>query len=324
GADLPPFALDRPEDFFRILEVRGPGSKVVVGRDTERDGRLAAYGVVAYRPCYVNGALRAVPQFLEVFISPEYRNAGLFSRGCAFYQEHVLRGDDFAQSQVCVTNQLALKVFTSGRGGGPAFLPYGRHALITLPLGDVPGMGRAGAAARRVESRRAQPEDIPALDAFFKEWGPTKQFFPAYEFGALGTGYYLDLAIDDFFLGFRNGRLAGVVGVWDQGRFKSTHTLDGAEGNAIRGGKPLFLHAMLMEENDPAVMAALVDCIRAAYAESPFGFLTLGLDAEDPLRYGLEHLPQGVVLTHHLLVTFGKDPRPGMRPGPFYLESARC
>jgi hypothetical protein len=323
GADLPPFALDRPEDLFRILEVRGPASRIIVGRDAERDGRLAGYGVVAYRPCYVNGGLRTVPQLLEVFISPEYRKGMHLSRGFAFFKSHVLGGDDFAQTQVCISNNVALDAFTSGRGRLPAYLPYGRHAFITLPLGEVPGMGRAGAAARRVEVRRARSEDIPSMDAFFKEWGPGKQFFPSYEFGALGTGYYLDLDIGDFFLGFRNGRLAGVTGVWDQRGFKSTHFVEGGEANVEAGGKALFLHAMLMEENDPAVMAALIDGIRAAYAESPFGFLTLGLDVEDPLRYGLEHVPQRVSLTHHFLVTFGKDPRPGLRPGPFYLESAR-
>jgi hypothetical protein len=328
GCAMPPFALDRPADIFRIMEVRGTEWKLIVARDTERDGRLAAYGSIAYRPCYVNGRVRALPHLPEIFLSPEYRNGLLLARSYAFMKAQAM-GEDFAQTQVCIGNDVALKAFTSRRGGMPAYLPYGRHAFITLPLGDAPGMGRAGAAARRVEVRRAKAGDIPALNAFFAEWGPAKQFYPAYAFESLGTGYYRDLCIGDFFLGFRHGRLAGVTGVWDQGGFKSTHYIDaagpdGAEGSAPADPKPLFLHAMLTEENDPAVMAALIDGIRAAYADSPFGFLALGLDAEDPLRYGIEHVPQRVSLTHHFLVTFGKDPRPDLRPGPYYLESARC
>jgi hypothetical protein len=323
GSAMPPFALDRPSDIFRIMDARGTEWKLVVVRDTERDGRLAAYGSIAYRPCYVNGRARALPQLPEIFLSPEYRNGMLLARSYAFMKAQAL-GLDFAQSQVCLGNNVALNAFTSGRGGMPAYLPYGRHAFITLPLGNVAGMGRAGAAARSLEVRRAKPEDIPALRAFCAEWGPAKQFYPVYDFGELGTAYYRDLSIGDFFLAFRHDRIAGVTGVWDQSGFKSTHALLQTDGKEAREGRPLFLHAMLMEENDPAVMAALIDGIRAAYADSAYDFLSLGLDAQDPLRYGIEHVPQRVSLTHHFLVTFGEDPRPGLRPGPFYLESARC
>jgi hypothetical protein len=323
GCAIPPFALDRPADMFRIMDVRGNDWKLIVVRDTEREGRLAAYGSIAYRPCFVNGQARPLPHLPEIYLSPEYRNGMLLARSYAFMKAQAM-GENFAQSQVCIRNEVALAAFTSGRGGMPKYFPYGQHAFITLPLGNAPGMGRAGAAARSVEVRRAGPGDIPALRAFFAEWGPAKQFYPVYDFDSLGTGYYLGLSLGDFFLGFRHGRLAGVTGVWDQMGFKSTHYLDTADDPSSAGGKPLFLHAMLTEENDPAVMAALIDGIRAAYAESGFGFLALGLDAQDPLRLGLEHVPQRVSLTYHFLVTFGEDPRPGLKPGPFYLESARC
>jgi hypothetical protein len=72
------------------------------------------------------------------------------------------------------------------------------------------------------------------------------------------------------------------------------------------------------------VMAALVDGIRAAFDGSVYGFLALGLDALDPLRYGVEHIPQSVSVTKHFLVTHGEDPRPGLNQGLFYLDSARC
>lgn len=325
---MPPFELDRPDDIFRIMEVRGVDWKVIVTRDTERGGRLAAYASVAYRPCYVNGVLRRVPHMLDTFFSPEYRNGMLLGRAFKYVREHALDGEHFAQSQVCIENKVALGAFTSGKAGLPAFLPYGEHAFMTLPLGDVSGMGRAGAAARRVEVRRARASDIPDMEAFFRQWAPEKQFYPDYSFDKLGTGYYRGLSIGDFFLGFRNGRLAGLIGTWDQQEFKSTHYLaDESRKDAATWGerdRPLFLHAVVTEENDPAVMAALADGVRAAYADSVYGFLALGLDAQDPLRYGLEHLPQSISVTKHFIVTYGEDPRPGLKEGLFYLDSARC
>lgn len=323
GFAMPAFALDRPADVFRIMEVRGDEWKVIVARDTERGGRLAAYASVAYRPCYVNGQARRVGHLLDVFFDPEYRNGMLLGRSFAFVKAHALPPGDYAQTQVCVDNHVALNAFTSGKGGLPAYLPHGEHAFITLPIGDVPGMGRAGSAARKVEVRRATAADIPLLETFSREWAPEKQFYPVYAFDRLGEGHYRGLSIGDFFLGFRNGRLAGIAGTWDQQEFKSTHFISG-EGNAADTDRPLFLHALLMERNDPAVMAALVDGIRAERKASRYGLLALGLDVNDPLRYGLEHVPHRISLTRHFLVAYGEDPRKGLKEGVFYLESARC
>lgn len=325
GAAMPPFALDRADDIYRIMDVRGEDWKVIVTRDTESDGRLAAYASVAYRQCYVNGSLRRVPHMLDTFFSPQYRNGMLLGRAFKYVKEQALEGENFAQSQVCINNKVALGAFTSRKAGLPAFLPYGEHAFITMPIGDVSGMGRAGAAARRVEVRCAEESDIPGMEAFFRQWAPDKQFYPSYSFDKLGSGYYRSISIGDFFLGFRNGRLAGLIGTWDQQEFKSTHYLTAEPGlDAGTRDQPLFLHTVLTERNDPAVLAALVDGIRATFDDSVYGFLALGLDALDPLRYGLEHIPQSVSLTKHFLVAYGEDPRPGLIAGLFYLDSARC
>jgi hypothetical protein len=339
GFAMPAFALERQADIFRIMEARGTDWKIIVARDTESGGRLAAYASVAYRQVYENGRLRRVGHLLDVFFSPVYRGGMLLSRSYAFVKENALQGEAYAQTQVCIDNSVALKAFTSGRGGLPAYLPYGDHAFITLPIRDVPGMGRAGASAKTYEVRRANLSDIPAMQAFSSEWGPEKQFYPHYEFDRLGDAYYRGITIDGFFLAFRNGRLAGMTGTWDQQEFKSTRYLDPrpversadpspTKASMSPGGdgedSPLFLHSILMEHNNPAVFAALVDGIRAAYRESEFGFLALGLDVTDPLRYGVEHIPHRASVTHHFLVTFGRDPRPDLKSGVFYLESARC
>lgn len=328
GFAMPAFALERPGDIFRIMDVRGPEWKIVVARDPERGGRLAAYASVAYRPVYVNGAPRRVAHLLDVYFSPEYRRGMLLGRSFAFVRDHALKGEEYAQTQVCVDNGIALGAFTSGKAGLPAYLPYGEHAFLTLPVEDVPGMGRAGARARTFEVRRAVPADLPGLRDFFSEWAPSKQFYPLYAFDALGAAHDPGLAPEDYFLAFRQGRLAGVAGTWDQQAFKATHYLppEGTPGTHLppEADRPLFLHAMLTEHNDPAVFAALVDHIRATVRGTGYGLLALGLDARDTLRLGVEHIPHRLSLTRHFLVTYGADPRPGLRPGTFYLESARC
>ena len=174
------------------------------------------------------------------------------------------------------------------------------------------------------------------LQGFFDEHGPEKQFYPRYEFSRLGHGYYMGLSIGDFLLAFRNGRLAGVAGVWDQGSFKSYRLLD-APATRAPGGEdgvpaprnagsisPFFVHSILVEGNEPAVFADLLSWIMREYADSGRERIALGLDAKDPLLSALEGFTFKRFLSDHFLVTFGKDPRPALKPGVFYLEAARC
>ncbi|MDB5104438.1 MAG: hypothetical protein JWP91_2127 [Fibrobacteres bacterium] len=329
GFAMPAFALDRDEDIFRIMDVRGTDWKIIVARDTERDGRLAAYASVAYRQAYVNGALRRVPHLLDVYFSPEYRGGMLLSRSYRFVREYALHQDGFAQTQVCIDNNVALGAFTSGRGGLPAYLPYGDHAFITVPVpardASIPVLSGPGR-----EVRRATISDIPAMQAFFSHWAPKKQFYPLYEFDRLADPYYLGLAIGDFFLAFDHGRLAGMAGTWDQQAFKATHYLGGREDPKAGGApapandRPLFLHCLVTERNDPGIFASLLEGMRREYRGSDFGFMALGLDAKDGLRYALDAIPHRASVTHHFLVCYGEDPRPGLKPGLFYLDSARC
>lgn len=318
---LMPFFLERKADILRIQDVRGTENDIAVARIEGSDG-LAAYATHAHRQAYVAGRPRRVGNYLEMFIHPAYRRGMLMGRLFHYLRDVVVQPGEISQVQVALSNQRALDAFASLRAGLPGFYPYGKQAFVIIP--------RDSADARKAsdtEVRRATSPDIPAMQAFHDEWAPTKNFYPRYDFSSLGEPYYRGLSIGDYFLALRNGRIVGMTGIWDQIGFKAIHYLDlgnTEETVTIPGERFLFLHSLLTESNSPVIFAALMNTIRFEYGNSEYLHLSVGLDATDPLRAGLDHLNPKTSFTHHFLLSYEQDPRPFLKPGPFYLEAARC
>lgn len=325
-------SLDRSSDVLLAANILGTEGGGIFSFRDELTSEVVGEATLAFRNVYVDGVIRRLPHLVTVYIRPAYRNGFLLARSHRYIKDHLFSGDEFGQVQVVKGNHTARKVLTSGKGGFPAYLPYGEYAYIRILF-----TGQAPKAKTGLEIRRATASDIPAIQAFFDEWAPTKQFYPRYDFSQLGKSYYMGLAMEDFILAFRHGRLVGLTGVWDQGAFKSYQLQEPSktppsiaphpsaeDAGQTKSIKPFFIHSIVIRENDPAVFSALVGWIHREYARSGYARIALGLDAKDPLLAGLEGFPFQKFLSDHFLVTFGKDPRPGLKPWLFYLEAARC
>lgn len=325
-------SLDRSSDVLLAADILGSEGGGIFSFRNAETSEVVGEATLAFRNVYVDGEIRRLPHLVTVYITPAYRNGFLLARSHRYIKDNLFSGDEFGQVQVVKGNHTARRVLTSGKGGFPSYLPYGEYAYIRIFF-----TGQGPKAGPGLEIRKAVSGDIPTLQAFYDEWAPTKQFYPRYDFSQLSKSYYMGLAIDDFILAFRNGRLVGMSGVWDQGAFKSyqlkappktpLQSESGMTGDTARKTmsiKPFFIHSIVVRENDPSIFSALVGWIHREYANSGFERIALGLDAKDPLLSGLEGFPFQKYLSDHFLVTFGKDPRPGLKPGLFYLEAARC
>lgn len=337
-------ASEREPNYFRSAAVQNEEPLVFVGRDTERGG-LAGVFSVGRRRVFVDGRPRALPYFCDLRILPAFRQGTLLARGYRFVRERVLDGDDLAQTIVIADNLVALEALTSGRGGLPVYHPYGEYHTYAVNI-------RSAARSRddlNCMVRRATGEDLPAIQAFLQKEAPRKQFYPVYDFTRLqGPGpvpdYYADIRIEDFFLAFAGAKLVGLVGVWDQKAFKQTRVISYARSIAYT--RPLYnlaaratggivlppagslmeyfnLHALLIENDDPGIFAALIAAVKNTYRGGPHEYFLCGLDASDPLNAALGRERHRLIRGRHFLIGFGSDPRPTLRPGPFYLETAR-
>lgn len=240
-------------------------------------------------------------------------------------------------------NEPALRVLTRGRRALPVYHFAGRYITLALPFG-----GRRRRLPRgddpQLSIRPAAPGDRDAVAAFLQQQGPRRQFFPVYRPRDLfrDAGPLRGLSAPDLLLAFRDGRLIGTLGAWDQHAFKQA-VVCGYRGVLRRArrlynagarlagraalpppGEPLrYLAAALpvVENDEPEVFAAL---LRALLARQSCGAsrLLLGLHESDPLLAGLKRLRAERYITRLYLVCWpdGERARASLDGRPIYLE----
>jgi hypothetical protein len=151
----------------------------------------------------------------------------------------------------------------------------------------------------------ATPTDLPAITAFLRQHGSTKQFFPVYSEGDFcNSPTTLGFRLEDFVVARQDGEIVGVIGLWDQSSFKQT--IVRAYSGSLRqfkslyngwlrlsGAKPLpspgqpihFAYAtfICIAENNRDTFGILLQNVYNLAVERGYAYLMVGLSTRDPL-----------------------------------------
>jgi hypothetical protein len=253
---------------------------------------------------YVNGRPAPIGYLSTLRALEPYRNRGLLARGYKYFRN--LHNDGRAElylTTIAEGNGRAISMLTSGRAGLPQYHLAGRYHTVAIPILKRSRQQPAGSS---VNVRPATRADIGALLDSLQRIGPARQFFPSYQaadfFNSQGT--FKDLSPSDLLLAFRNGRLVGTLGGWDQHRFRQT-VVEGYDSPLrwawpvyncwakLRGRPKLprpgesfrYLIGVLpvVENNDRQVFAALLDTLLAMSRARGCDYLLIGLHETDAL-----------------------------------------
>jgi hypothetical protein len=334
--------FQREPSWFAAAVVDGRRRQVVACRNAE-SGRVVGFGCRSIRDVYVNGRPATVGYLSSLRLLAEHRNRGLVARGYAFFRR--LHEDGVAPlylTTIAAGNETALRVLTKARAGLPAYHPAGMFLTLAIPLGR---RSRVVPPSTGVMVRPAETADLPAILAFLDRTGPRRQFFPQYrrEDFLSPEGLLRGLTPDRVLLAERAGRIVGTLGGWDQHEYRQS-VLDGYAGalgwlrpvlnaGAWLLGQPglpapgshlRYLTAALpvVEDDDPAVFAALLAVLRSRYAGGPWSHLMLGLYEDDPLANVARAQAQVCYRTHFFLACWedGEPARAALDGRVPYLE----
>ena len=303
---------EREPNYFLGCGAMGPFFQVMVARH-QPGGTVVGLSCRATRPLFVNGRPEEVGYLGQLRLDPSFQGRWLVPLGFRFMRR--LHADGRAAGYIATIiegNSLAQGILVKrARGGMPRWREVDRLCSAAIIL---------GASKRQPQSPYAiapgSAADLGAIAAFLGQHGAAKQFFPVYsadDFNCSSTT--LDFRPQDFILARRNGHIVGLLGLWDQSRYKQTvvQAYSGLlrwlrpaynTGARLTGRQPLpapgrpihFVYAsfICIAGNDPAIFQAL---LRQAYhlaAGRGYAYLMVGLSVRDPLlavvrQYG--HIP---------------------------------
>jgi hypothetical protein len=298
-------AFEREPDFFAGSEVRGGLNQTIAVRDLGKN-KIVGIASRSVAKAFVNGEPTELGYLSDLRLSPEYRSGSLLARGYRFLKE--LHADGRAllyTTAIFAENARALATLTAGRAGLPAYHPMGCLNCSSINIGRTKPPFEA-----HCDIERGSLALLPQIVDCLNRNNARKQFAPWHSCEEFLRGRrWRDFQVCDFYVAVRNGQVIGVIGQWNQRRFKQTRVIrfSGSlrwlapmanvthqvfKGRRFPGvGEELrsfYVSFVAVDDDDVSVFRALV---RALYRDAVAGdamFALTSLHQEDPLRAALE------------------------------------
>jgi len=210
----------REPSFFQALSVEGYFNQAFIGVDSTNE-EIVGMSSRSIKTAFVNGRPTALGYLSTLRIAEPYRGGTYLARGYKLLKE--LHGDGRTRMYITTiieSNKMARRLLTSGRAGLPVYHDIGRYRCLAISLRQKIKTDDTD----NLKIRSATTDDVPSIIEFLLAQGSRKQFFPKYTTADLGSqqGILRDLALQDIWLGYREGKLVGTVAAWDQRSFRQS------------------------------------------------------------------------------------------------------
>ena len=322
-------ALQREPDYFAGSVVQA--AEPCVWASFEDSGRAVGLLSAGKRRVWVQGE-REMRYLCDLRIHSDWQRSTLLSRGYRLLRREVFATGEWAQTLVLEDNVRAIGLLTSRRAGLPEYRPAGVYRTWLLPAQDVPPQPS-------IDVRRATAGDLPEMQRLYDEAVQRRSFGEMLSLSGFGEGRWHGLSLEDFLVAEREGRLIGMLGLWDQSDFQRLFIAGYSQAismlrpiwngwAALSNNVPLpapgaivamrKTTAIACENDDPAILRALL----AEALKERDGKLTLvGMSAADPLVPAMEDLHGRRDRGRHYLV--GWEGEPPAWKEPFAFDVAR-
>lgn len=301
---------ERSPSYFHGCDVMGDCHQTLVARHLP-SGDIAALAGRSLRRLFINGREETVGYLGQLRVDRRFRSRWLVSGGFRFLRElHEDRRTRGYLTTIIEGNREAEGVLvTRARRHFPVYRPLARIHTLALHARRIEAMIPAG-----FEVRPGNGIHLDDIVEFLNRCGARRQFFPVCTIAdfAPEAARTRGFRPSDFLVALRHGRIAGVMGLWDQSSFKQS--VVHGYGGSLRRGRPLYdLYARLrgfrplprpgeaismgyaaftcIADNEPGAFDLLLrKVILSAHERGP-AFLMLGLAEGDPFLKAARRYP---------------------------------
>lgn len=309
--------FEREPDYFHAASVSTSKPEIWV-MDHAHAGIVGTFSIGS-RQVFLNGKKTDVRYGSDLRIHPAFQRGRALYRMFNQYRESMQ--NDWMQTVILDDNKASINTVGSGRSILPEYLPAG-HFTTRL----ISSRKRIRPRASR-SVKRAQWDDVKAMQSFFDIEAAKKQFYPCYDFSQIGSTdpYYRDQSLSDFFILREKGEITGIAALWNQKSFKQTRVSGYSStlkylrpiynaATRITGMLPLppvnavnryqTLHSVVVKDNCPKRFAKLLNTIRSEVSSEEVDGIACGFDSRDPLLKVLQRCPGHTLTSRHFLATY--------------------
>jgi len=207
-------SYSRYPSYLDSLKIHGRDNKVIVAEE-KSSKNLIAFGTRSIIPAFVNGKIENVGYLSNLRICRDYRGKRVLSAGYEYLGE-ICRMDKirFYFSTVVESNITARNILTGNKSYLPFYNDIGKY--ITFAFSK-----KALNKKPKLRIARGDKSSIPKIVEFLNENSRKKFLFPYYtEEDFSGKDSFEYFSAEDFFIALENERIIGVLGVWNQKRFR--------------------------------------------------------------------------------------------------------
>ncbi|RPH90453.1 MAG: hypothetical protein EHM72_19085 [Calditrichaeota bacterium] len=294
----------REPDYFHGAGIQGIKHQTIAGI---QDDEVVGYGCRSLRPMYINGHPSMFGYLSGLRSLPKIRGGYALVAGYRFL--HQLHADQETPAYITTIideNDYAKSVLTSSRFGLPQYMDWGRYITYAVNFNR-----RRRRKWKRKDISIAQGDDfnLQEIVSFLNRIGSKRQFYPVYDENDFHSERTRDFAAADFYIAVQQDQIVGVVGVWDQTKYKQLRIIayQGVLhhyrkiinfGLAAGGYRPLpspgeelkirYAAFVGIDQDDPDILTELLEAIYHDYQAGDDHFLCIGLHEKDPLNESLK------------------------------------
>ena len=284
---------------------------------------LLGFVMAGYHQAYVNGSVTPVMHITDCYLRPEARGRGYLKKALSYFANDGAGRAKLGYAVVMKGNRAAEALLGDRLAAGPGGLRSriigqleARSLLLAFPYPRRP----------QLPVRRARLDDIDDIVSLLRAEHMPRLFglVTSRDDFAARLRQRPGLAIDDYFVVEKAGKLAGVCAAWDTGAFKQNRVIRYGFGltlvraasvvAAALGGAPclpppgeafrdVFLTDWAARDRSVEVMHALIGHVFREYRSRKYHTLIFGSCSEDPMLDAAKGFPATKLLSHIAMMT---------------------
>lgn len=222
--------------FMQALQFHGNHHQIVFSHFPQK-AEMASLGIRSIKPVYLGGKIKNLAYIHHLRIHPDKRGSSLLAKGYqAFRKVSQQLPADSTLTSILEENAPARKILenSDGRGPLPIYRPICRYLTALIPLKGPGSRWPLKKRGQRADFlvRGLERHDSNDLFSLFRRFGEANDGAPVLDEEAMGKGIWQGLSVENFVGAFRQNRLIGALGVWEQTQWKQillnrTHWLIG-------------------------------------------------------------------------------------------------